>query len=323
MNLADVAQELYGLPLAQFVPSRDAHAARLRTEGDRDLARAVGALRRPTTAAWAMNLLTRAQADELDQLVALGGALRDAQSALDGAELRDLNRTRHRLVAALRGQVERLAADAGQRLSEPVARQVESTLHAVMADDVAAAAVRTGLLTRELESTGLEPVDVAGAVALPDAVADRSAKPAKAGPNTKPSTGRTGEADAKRKADAKADARADAKAEAARRAEERAEEEARAAARAQRDRAEADLATATADAEDAGRAAADLAARSAAAHARLEDLRATLRQAEAGADDLATGLERARAAESSAAERLAAAQRAADRARDVVDRLTG
>lgn len=314
MNLEDVAQELYGLPLAQFVPSRDAHAARLRTAGNRDLARAVGGLRRPTTAAWAMNLLTRAQGDELDRLVALGSALRDAQDALDGTELRELNRNRHRLVAALRGQVERLAADAGQRLSEPVARQVEATLHAVMADDVAAAVVRTGLLTRELESTGLEPVDVAGAVALPDAVAELGARRAPVHRRTKPTTGRTGEADPKHPAEAKADA--------ARRAEERAAE-ARAAARAERDRAEADVATAAAAAEDAGRAVADLAARGSAVRARLDDLRATLRAAEAEAEELATGLELARAAESSATERLAAAQVVADRARDVVDRLKG
>lgn len=317
MSLVDVAQELYGLPLAEFVPTRDARAAELRKSGDRDLGRAVGTLRRPTTAAWAVNLLTRAQGDELDQLVTLGAALREAQDALDGDELRELNRTRHRLVAALRAQVERLAAGAGQRLSEPVARQVEATLHAVMADDAAAAAVRTGLLVRELESTGLEPVDVAGAVALPDVVAiptgrvDSGPRESGARSSAAPRGGRS----------TARDSGADARAAAERRREEELAA-ARAAARAEHERAEAQRAAAEDEMREARRAADELAARDADSAARLERLRQQVEAAEEDRARLAQDLAAARADAEAAGERLEAARAAADEARARLEEVT-
>ena len=49
----DPIDELYGLPLEDFVAQRDALAKRLRADGDRDAAAAVKKLPKPTRAAWA------------------------------------------------------------------------------------------------------------------------------------------------------------------------------------------------------------------------------------------------------------------------------
>lgn len=78
-DLDEIADELYGLPPDEFVPARDDRVAAAKEAGNRDLARAVGRLRRPTKAAWLANLLARHRAEQLDGLVALARSLAQAQ----------------------------------------------------------------------------------------------------------------------------------------------------------------------------------------------------------------------------------------------------
>jgi hypothetical protein len=51
---------LYQLPLGEFVAARDQLARQLRTTGDREAARQVVGLRRPSISAWAANQLAHA-----------------------------------------------------------------------------------------------------------------------------------------------------------------------------------------------------------------------------------------------------------------------
>lgn len=158
-----VAHELYSLLPGDFVAARDEAAGRARASGDRSLAAEVKRLRRPALAAWAVNLLVRERTDLVLQVLELGDQMREAQSLLQGAELRDLNRRRRQLVAAVTGEAQQLAAGAGHRLADSAVRQVEETLHAAMADTDAARAVRSGVLAQPLSSTGLESLaDVLG-----------------------------------------------------------------------------------------------------------------------------------------------------------------
>jgi hypothetical protein len=68
------------------------------------------------------------------------------------------------------GQARALAADEGVKVTESVADEVEATLTAGLVDADAAKALRSGLLVRSLRTTGVDAVDVAAAVALPDAL---------------------------------------------------------------------------------------------------------------------------------------------------------
>ena len=86
-----IADELYELPPDEFVPARDDRVAAAKEAGDRDLARALGRLRRPTKAAWLANLLARHRTEQLDGLVALARGLAQAQQELDGSALRALS----------------------------------------------------------------------------------------------------------------------------------------------------------------------------------------------------------------------------------------
>ncbi|WP_372729517.1 hypothetical protein [Nocardioides sp.] len=168
-RLLEIADELYGLELPAFTPARDARAKELKAE-EKELSARVRALRKPSLAAWVVNVLVRRDAEQVEQVLAVGAALREAQANLDGAELRALTRQRRQLTAAVTTRARALARDLGVRVTGSVADQVEATLTAAMVDEECAGAVRSGLLVAPLASTGVGGTDVAGAVALPDAL---------------------------------------------------------------------------------------------------------------------------------------------------------
>ncbi len=185
-RLAEVARRLYGLPPEEFTAARTDAVKQARAAGDRGLATQLGALRRPAVAAWAVNLLVRERATLVEQVTSMGDSLRDAQAQLDGAALRDLNKQRRRLVAAVTAEVQAVAADHDHTLSPAASRQVEETVQAALVDPQAAAAVRSGLLVQPLTSTGVESLAEvlgvplpAGEVAGPGATPEDPAGPAR------------------------------------------------------------------------------------------------------------------------------------------------
>ncbi len=167
--LIALADELYALPLAEFTPVRDARARELRAE-DRPLSDRVKRLRKPSLAAWVLNLLVRREPEQVDQVLAVGEALREAQATLDAEQLRALTRQRRQVTAALATTARARAREEGVRVTEAVAEQLEASLTAALLDEGAAAALRSGLLVAALHATGVEAADVAAAVALPEAL---------------------------------------------------------------------------------------------------------------------------------------------------------
>jgi hypothetical protein len=192
MNLAEVADELYGLSPAEFTAARDAHAQEARAAGEREVSDAIRKLRRPTVSAWLVNQLVRSDADPVDQLLELGQELREAQQALDGDQIRDLSAQRGQLTQALVQEARRLAAAAGQPVSEANAREVEATFDAALADPAAADAVRSGRLTKALSYAGFGEVDIGDAVAVPSASPERA--PASAERGRRPDKTKSGDA---------------------------------------------------------------------------------------------------------------------------------
>ncbi len=166
-GLDAVADELYGVPPDEFVGARDAAVAAARERGDRELAKAIGRLRRPTKAAWLVNLLARHRAAQLDGLLGLAAGLADAQRTLDGTALRQLSSKRHQLVAAMAREAGRLAQEAGDPAAESVLRELQGILDAALARPEIAEQVRSGRLTRTLTYTGFGPEADPDAVPLP------------------------------------------------------------------------------------------------------------------------------------------------------------
>jgi hypothetical protein len=144
------ARCLYRTPPDEFMSARARLADQARKDGNSAAAAKIGALRKPTTAAWIVNLLAAENEAAADRLVELGEQLRAAQDGLDSARLRELSGQRRRLVAELARDA---FARAGRR--DPAAGlrdEVMETLDAAIADpDVAQ---RLGVLQRAEKWSG-------------------------------------------------------------------------------------------------------------------------------------------------------------------------
>ncbi|HWU28428.1 MAG TPA: transposase [Microbacterium sp.] len=159
-TLESVAADLCTTPLKSFVNERTAHAEAV---GDPDLSRRIRALRKPSVAAWVVNVFARERADRLGQALHLAEELRDAQADLDAGTLAELGRQRRALTNQLTREAAGLAENRGERVTATTLEAVRQTLSAAFYDPDAAAAVASGRLVRDLEPS--EPVDLAAVVA--------------------------------------------------------------------------------------------------------------------------------------------------------------
>lgn len=149
-------RELYTALPEEFTAARDAAAAAAKAAGHGAQATAIKRLRRPTVAAWLVNLLAHRAPERIAELTALAAALRDAQRQLRGADLRALTVQRRELLSALAEQAADLAVRAQPALSPaklPMT-EVEQTLAAALADDEIAAQVRAGTVVKAVSYTG-------------------------------------------------------------------------------------------------------------------------------------------------------------------------
>ncbi|MCK0518871.1 hypothetical protein [Williamsia sp. DF01-3] len=157
MDIDEVADELYGLDPAEFVEARKARVTQARKEGDRELATAIGKMRKPTLVAWVVNNFAREEPEQVEELLELGEALRDAQRHLSGDDLRALTTQRQRVIRAMARRAGELAATRGQQVSETAAREVGQSLHAALADPEIADLVRAGRLVTAASYSGMGP----------------------------------------------------------------------------------------------------------------------------------------------------------------------
>lgn len=163
-RLVDAGRELYAVRPEDFIETRSRIVARAREAGDRSAASAIGKLRRPSTAAWAVNVLVRERPDVSARVAELGTDLRRAQSTVDAGRLRALRPERDALVEdVVRGAAE-VAGAHGRRLTPAVLEEVRSSAVAALAGEEATTAFRSGILTRALSYSGLGEVDLSDAV---------------------------------------------------------------------------------------------------------------------------------------------------------------
>ncbi|KAA2261070.1 hypothetical protein F0L68_18590 [Solihabitans fulvus] len=157
MELESVTDELYQGPRDAFIPVRAERARQARVDGDRALADAIAALRKPTVAAWLVNRVARRHPEDLDRLVALADSLRRAHQNLAGDQIRALSRERAALLRVLGGHAAAAGEQAGVPVTDQVAAQVQETFAAVLQQPDAADAIRAGRL-----ATALKPASALG-----------------------------------------------------------------------------------------------------------------------------------------------------------------
>ncbi|CAH0133910.1 hypothetical protein SRABI76_00370 [Microbacterium oxydans] len=164
-TLESIAAELYSGPPAEFIAARDAKAK----DAGAALSAQVKALRKPSIAAWVVNVFAHERADQLSEALQLAEELREAQEDLDAQTLAKLGRERRALTRRLAQGAAELAKARGERVTPATLDAVQQTLSAAFFDPDAAAAVASGRLIRELESSGGVDLGTVVAGAMPDA----------------------------------------------------------------------------------------------------------------------------------------------------------
>ena len=290
------ADELYGLPLDEFVPRRDEIVRDLRGAGQKDDAEMIKRMPKPTAPAWVVNQLARQEPDAMRDLIEAGKELRRVQEWLlrreaDPKDLRSAVETERAAVGQLVRMAAAILTAAGRPPRGDVLERVGETLHAATADPALRAEVERGRLARDQAAVGLGPATGAGfAPAGSTRRSTRRAQGGQSGPSAPPKA--PSRARSPRPAKPAKPARAAASEEVAAR---------RRAARAARD----ELRDAEAEAKAAERM------RSSAERA-VERATRALTSAE-------SSYERAREDLREARDELAAAEKAADAARDAAD----
>jgi hypothetical protein len=174
----DAITDLYRGPLETFVSRRDALARDLRTAGEREGAAAIKVLKKPSRAAWALNLAVLRRAETMDALVtAIKGSLAAQASGGDVRASIGGIRAAVREFAALSSQA---AGAAGQDVDPG---DLAVALSAVLGTTESFEELRRGRLTEVPEAGGLDLLS-----SLPALATGQSPRPAPESLGTKEAT---------------------------------------------------------------------------------------------------------------------------------------
>lgn len=158
-SLDDALDRLYAARPEDFTAERTRLAAEAKRSGDAAAAKKIGGSRKPTAAAWVVNLLVL-RGTARASLADLGARLREAHAGMDGEAIRTLTGEQRRLVEEL-SRAGFLAAGIDAP-SAALRDDVTATLQAAVADpDVAA---RLGRLTKAEQWSGFGEFGMATAV---------------------------------------------------------------------------------------------------------------------------------------------------------------
>ena len=285
---ARAPEDLYGLPLEEFTPARDALAKELKAAGRTAEAAEVKALRKPSLAAWALNRAARDHPDAIEQLRAAGADLRAAQEEAlsgDAGRLREAGRSLADEIERVGGLAAGALRDAGRPATAAQQEKLAATLRTAAIDDAAGDVLARGVLADDLAATGFSllgsgsgdlSAPASSARTAPAARTDGQGKgkaplPGADRPARKPKASKEAleAVEAARRELRRCDAEADMATTRARRKAERAEAAAKRAAEAQR------------EADEARSAAEDAAGEAEAARRRAEEAASALAAAEA------------------------------------------
>ena len=101
MTADDEIGRLYGVDPADFTALRSELVAAAKERGDAEAAKRIAGARRPTTAAWVVNVLMRSDGTARTRLTDLAERLRAAHASMDGGRIRELSAGQRRLVHEL------------------------------------------------------------------------------------------------------------------------------------------------------------------------------------------------------------------------------
>lgn len=176
------ADALYALDPEDFTAARDALARQLKADGDVTGSAAVKAMRRPTVAAWLLNLLAGERPEVVEEVTALAARLRSAQAAAlsgrGGDALRSLVGERRDVVRRAVQAAAAIGADRGRDVGATQVDAMTGMVEAVLADEALAELWRAGRLTTTEQAAGFSFGDVdPSSVPVPAARKPAAARP--------------------------------------------------------------------------------------------------------------------------------------------------
>lgn len=148
--MEDEIDALFKLPLGEFIPARNALAARLKKEGQQALADAAKALPKPSVAAWVVNQLYWRHREPFGRLIEAGDRFRKSGGMREHLE------ARRNAQAALVPIATAVLHDAAYSDTRNMLRRVTSTLEALSTYGSLPDAPRAGRLTAELQPPGFD-----------------------------------------------------------------------------------------------------------------------------------------------------------------------
>lgn len=165
----DPLDELYSVKPDGFTALRRKLADSAKQRGDAAVAKRISSARKPTTAAWVVNVLALRHKGTKRRLSDLGDRLRAAHAAMDGKSIRRLSVEQHRLVEELI-EVAFQTAEV-KNPSAALREDVTGTLQAAIADaDVTA---ELGRLAKTVQWSGFGGLDAAMPVSTTDDTSQR------------------------------------------------------------------------------------------------------------------------------------------------------
>lgn len=167
MDPAEAVDELYAVPLSDFVATRTRLVSAAKEAGATDLAAELGSLRKPTLAAWLLNRVVRDEPAVVAELNDLGERMRSAQAKGDGGALAAARPDRHDRVEDLTAAASMVAAAHGVTFGPAAVEAISATAVAALADADSARALASGRLLRPLSYAGFGEVELDDAVAVP------------------------------------------------------------------------------------------------------------------------------------------------------------
>jgi hypothetical protein len=174
--------ELFKLPLAEFIAARDTLARRLKQSGRADDAALVKALAKPSVSAWTVNQLYWNHRNAFEELLAAGQRFHKAQTSAGAgkvANMRGALEARRAALAELSDLAASVLSDAGHNPSLDTIRRITTTLEAVSAYASVSDGPTLGRLSQDVDPPGFESLAsfVPGAGALKGTVSQKSPAP--------------------------------------------------------------------------------------------------------------------------------------------------
>ena len=151
--------ELFKLPLGEFIAARDALAKRLKQNGRPDDAALVKALAKPPVSAWAVNQLYWNHRAAFEELLAAGQRFHKAQTsgaAAKVANMRGSLEARRAALAELSDLASSVLSDAGHSPSPDTIRRITTTLEAISAYASLSDGPTLGRLSQDVDPPGFE-----------------------------------------------------------------------------------------------------------------------------------------------------------------------